>query len=214
MVASDSASERGIAHARQVAVIVAALLWVGCAARDDVSALDHQVTAPEEPVQMSTLDTGLDDKLFTPLSQVLQEASDIVLGESRAVSENGRRITFLIRRAAKGALRESTTLTIPHPRLAASEDFADSEDQTLFVYVLTVDAAGEWRTPEFGEESVFRVKNGQVLIPRFYQPGVALPAEGPATAVPLEAFFSVTHTCQSQDKTWCVEAIRRLFTPP
>jgi len=188
-----------------------ALLLVGCAARDDGSPLEAQGTPAEEAMHRAPPDTSQDDKLLTPLWQVLQQAGDIVLGETRAVSADGKRVTLLIRRSTKGALRESRRLSIPHPRLATHEGFVEFDDQSRFVYVLMVDAAGEWRTPEFGEESVFRVANGRVLIPQFYRPGAALPAERAAAAVPLEAFFSVAHACQAQDAASCEEAIGELF---
>ena len=212
MAASASAYERSIARARRVAFIAAAFLLVGCPARNDPPTLEAHVKALEETVQQAPPDTSQDDKLFTPLSQVLRQAGDIVLGETGAVSEDGKQVTFLIQRTAKGALQESRKLTIPHPRLATSKGFVAFDAQSRFVYVLIVDATGEWRTPEFGEESVFRVENGRVLIPQFYRPGAALPAEGPAAAVSLEAFFSVAHTCHAQDETKCAEAIGNLFT--
>lgn len=212
MAASVSTSEVSSISISRIACAVAAFLLVGCPALEEVSSLEAHPAAPQEANQEpSPPDTSQDDKTFTPLSQVLQRANDIILADTKAVSKDGKRITVVSQRSANGVIQDSKTMTIPHPRLSTREGFVELKVRSRFVYVLIVDAAGEWRTPEFGEESVFRVESDRILVPQFYRPGAELPANGPAAALPLEAFFAAAKTCHLHGEANCSTAIEELF---
>ena len=184
---------------------------VGCVESDGVAAQQSHATPAASESQELHLEESLDDKVFSPLHQAIANADDIVLGEIHSVSRDGKLIDIRILRSARERLQIFDVITIPNPRLEYRDRFDTLQLQSQFVFLLVIGADARWHTPEFGDESAFRVRNGEILLPRFYKPGQALPAEGLAGPIPLDAFFSIAGSCASRGEDWCSRAIEKVF---